>query len=142
VINYANTDMVGHTGNLEATVTAVETVDRCLGQLLEQIVRVGGTTLITADHGNAELMWDESGNPWTAHTTNPVPFILVEGEKRKIPGHGTEVRLTTDGCLADIAPTILEILQLPKPLEMTGKSLIQASGVEIRQNKSPVRIRL
>jgi 2,3-bisphosphoglycerate-independent phosphoglycerate mutase len=142
VINYANTDMVGHTGNMEATVKAVETVDRCLGELLEQIVRVGGTTLITADHGNAELMWDESGNPWTAHTTNPVPFILVEGEKRKIPGHGTEVQLTTDGCLADIAPTILEILQLPKPLEMTGKSLIQASGVEVRQNKSPVRIRL
>jgi 2,3-bisphosphoglycerate-independent phosphoglycerate mutase len=142
VINYANTDMVGHTGNLEATVQAVETVDRCIGQLLEQIVKAGGTALITADHGNAEYMWDEAGNPWTAHTTNPVPFILVEGEQRKIPGYGTDIRLRTDGCLADIAPTILEILQLPQPLEMTGVSLIQPAEVDIRQNKGPVRIRL
>jgi 2,3-bisphosphoglycerate-independent phosphoglycerate mutase len=87
-------------------------------------------------------MWDEAGNPWTAHTTNPVPFILVEGEQRKIPGYGTDIRLRTDGCLADIAPTILEILQLPQPLEMTGVSLIQPAEVDIRQNKGPVRIRL
>jgi 2,3-bisphosphoglycerate-independent phosphoglycerate mutase len=142
VINYANTDMVGHTGNMEATVQAVETVDCALGQLLEQVVKVGGTTLITADHGNAEYMWDDTGNPWTAHTTNPVPFILVEGEKCQIPAHGTEVLLRTDGCLADIAPTILEILQLEKPSEMTGESLIQSIEMEVRHNKGPVRIRL
>jgi 2,3-bisphosphoglycerate-independent phosphoglycerate mutase len=142
VINYANPDMVGHTGNMDATIQAVETVDRCLGPLIEQISKAGGTTLITADHGNAEYMWDESGNPWTAHTTNPVPFILVEGEERKIPGHGTEVKLRADGCLADIAPTILEILQLPQPSEMTGLSLIQPVEVDLRPNKGPVRIRL
>jgi 2,3-bisphosphoglycerate-independent phosphoglycerate mutase len=142
VINYANPDMVGHTGNMDATIQAVETVDRCLGPLIEQIVKVGGTTLLTADHGNAEYMWDESGNPWTAHTTNPVPLILVEGEERKIPGHGAEVRLRSDGCLADIAPTILEILQLPQPPEMTGDSLIQPVEIDLRSNKGPVRIRL
>ncbi len=142
VINFANPDMVGHTGNMDATVKAIETVDRCVGQLLEQVVKAGGTTLITADHGNAEYMWDESGNPWTAHTTFPVPFILVEGEQRKIPGYGTDIQLRTDGCLADIAPTILEILQLPQPIEMTGTSLLQSAEVEIRPNKGPVRIRL
>jgi 2,3-bisphosphoglycerate-independent phosphoglycerate mutase len=142
VINFANPDMVGHTGNMNATVQAIETVDRCVGQLLEQVVKAGGTTLITADHGNAEYMWDESGNPWTAHTTFPVPFILVEGEQRKIPGYGTDIQLRTDGSLADIAPTILEILQLPQPIEMTGTSLLQSSEVEIRPNKGPVRIRL
>lgn len=142
VINYANPDMVGHTGNMEATIKAIETVDKCLGLLVEQIGKVGGTALITADHGNAEYMWDESGNPWTAHTTNPVPFIVVEGEQRKIPGHGTEVNLASNGCLADIAPTILEILGLPKPEEMTGVSLIQPAGVDLRPNKGPVRIRL
>jgi 2,3-bisphosphoglycerate-independent phosphoglycerate mutase len=142
VINFANPDMVGHTGNMNATVQAIETVDHCVGQLLEQVVKAGGTTLITADHGNAEYMWDESGNPWTAHTTFPVPFILVEGEQRKIPGYGTDIQLRTDGCLADIAPTILEILQLPQPIEMTGTSLLQSSEVEIRPNKGPVRIRL
>ncbi len=140
VINYANPDMVGHTGQMEATVKALETVDRCLGRLLEAVSKVGGTTLITADHGNAELMWDEQGNPWTAHTTNPVPFILVEGEGRKIPGHGTQVALRSGGALADIAPTILEILGLPQPAEMTGRSLIEPSGVEIRQNRTPVRL--
>jgi 2,3-bisphosphoglycerate-independent phosphoglycerate mutase len=142
VINYANPDMVGHTGSMDATVQAIEVVDQCVGQLLEQVVKVGGTTLITADHGNAEYMWDESGNPWTAHTTFPVPLILVEGEQRKIPGYGTDVLLRTDGSLADIAPTILEILQLPQPTEMTGHSLLQSSEVEIRPNKGPVRIRL
>ncbi len=142
VINYANTDMVGHTGQMEATIQAVETVDQCLGKLLNQVIDVGGTLLITADHGNAERMWDENGNPWTAHTTNPVPLILVEGEGRKIPGHGTEVQLRTNGCLADIAPTILDILQLPQPEEMTGTTLIQSADFEVRSNKSPVRIRL
>jgi 2,3-bisphosphoglycerate-independent phosphoglycerate mutase len=142
VINYANTDMVGHTGQMAATIQAVETVDQCLGKLLDQVIKVGGTLLITADHGNAEQMWDENGNPWTAHTTNPVPFILVEGEGRKIAAHGTEVRLRTDGRLADIAPTILDILQIPQPEEMTGITLIQSADFEVRSNKSPVRIRL
>ncbi|MGB7413842.1 MAG: 2,3-bisphosphoglycerate-independent phosphoglycerate mutase [Thermosynechococcaceae cyanobacterium] len=142
VLNYANTDMVGHTGLMDATVEATEVVDRCVGRLLEQVNKVGGTMLITADHGNAELMWDENGNPWTAHTTNPVPFIVVEGEGRKIPGHGTEIPLRSDGCLADIAPTILEILQLPKPDEMTGRSIIEPLGFEVKPNNGPVRIRL
>jgi 2,3-bisphosphoglycerate-independent phosphoglycerate mutase len=142
VINYANPDMVGHTGNLDATVKAIETVDTCLGRLLESIGKAGGTAIIIADHGNAELMWDEQGNPWTAHTTNPVPFILVEGEKRKIPGHGTEVILRSDGSLADIAPTILQILGLSQPPEMTGKSMILPSEYEIRANRTPIRVSL
>ncbi|GAB4383007.1 MAG: 2,3-bisphosphoglycerate-independent phosphoglycerate mutase [Elainellaceae cyanobacterium] len=142
VINYANPDMVGHTGNVEATVTAVETVDRCLGRLLEGIVKAGGTAIIIADHGNAEYMRDEQGNPWTAHTTNAVPFILVEGEKRKIPGHGTEVALRSDGVLADIAPTILQILRLPQPPEMTGRSMIVSADFEVRSNRTPVRVSL
>lgn len=140
VLNYANPDMVGHTGKIEPTVQALETVDRSLGQLLESISQVGGTAIIIADHGNAELMWDDQGNPWTAHTTNPVPFILVEGEGLKIPGHGTEVPLRTDGCLADIAPTILEILKLPQPPEMTGRSMILPADVEFKPNRTPVRV--
>jgi 2,3-bisphosphoglycerate-independent phosphoglycerate mutase len=142
VVNYANPDMVGHTGNIQASVEAIEVVDSCLGRLFESITQAGGTILITADHGNAEYMRDEEGNPWTAHTTNPVPFILIEGEKRKIPGHGTNVALRDDGRLADIAPTLLEILQIPQPPEMTGRSLIQPVGFEIKQNRTPVRISL
>ncbi|MEA5512048.1 2,3-bisphosphoglycerate-independent phosphoglycerate mutase [Crocosphaera sp. UHCC 0190] len=140
VMNYANPDMVGHTGNTEAAVQAIETVDNCLGRLLSSISKMGGTALITADHGNAETMRDEEGNIWTAHTTNPVPFILVEGEGRKIPGHGGMVELRDDGKLADVAPTILQILQLPQPVEMTGRSLIQPAQVEIKTNRTPVRI--
>ncbi|MBD2099369.1 2,3-bisphosphoglycerate-independent phosphoglycerate mutase [Leptolyngbya sp. FACHB-261] len=140
VVNYANPDMVGHSGNHEKTVQAIETVDRCLGSLLDSIGQVGGTAIIIADHGNAEQMWDEDGNPWTAHTTNPVPFILVEGEGRKIPGHGAEPQLRSDGKLADIAPTILEILQLPVPAEMTGRSMIVSADYEVRLNKTPVRL--
>jgi 2,3-bisphosphoglycerate-independent phosphoglycerate mutase len=141
VINYANPDMVGHTGNFEATVKALEHVDRCLGQLLSSIANAGGTALITADHGNAEYMWDDDGNPWTAHSSNPVPFILVEGEGRKIHGHGADVKLKPNGGrLADIAPTILEILQIPKPPEMTGFSLLESASYEVKNLKTPVKI--
>ncbi len=140
VVNYANPDMVGHTGNMEAAVEAVETVDTCLGQVIESVVKAGGTILITADHGNAEYMRDDLGNPWTAHTTNPVPFILIEGEKRKIPGHGAEVKLRANGRLADVAPTILDILQIPKPQEMTGTSLIQTAVYDITNNLTPIQI--
>lgn len=140
VINYANPDMVGHTGIYDAAVQAIETVDHCLGQLLAAVSRTGGTTIIIADHGNAELMSDEQGNPWTAHTTNPVPFILVEGEGRKIPGYGTEVALREDGSLADVAPTILQILKLPQPPEMTGRSMIKPAAYEVRESRSPVRL--
>lgn len=142
VVNYANPDMVGHTGNIEAAIQAVETVDRCLGKVIESVNKMGGTALITADHGNAEYLRDEEGNLWTAHTTNPVPFILVEGEKRKIPGHGTNVELRDDGRLADIAPTILDILQISIPSEMTGRSLIKPSEFQIKQNRTPIRISL
>jgi 2,3-bisphosphoglycerate-independent phosphoglycerate mutase len=128
VINYANPDMVGHTGLMEATTEAIATVDRCVGRLVEATNRMGGTLLITADHGNAELMQGPDGRPWTAHTTNPVPVILVEGEKRKLPGHGTDVHLREHGGLADIAPTLLAILGLPKPERMTGESLIIPAG--------------
>jgi 2,3-bisphosphoglycerate-independent phosphoglycerate mutase len=140
VINYANPDMVGHTGNIEATVKAIEIVDRCLGRLLESVIQAGGTTIIIADHGNAELMRDKEGNPWTAHTTNPVPFILVEGEGRKIPGYGTEVPLRSDGRLSDIAPTILQILGLPQPPEMTGRSMIQPAEFDLRSNRTPIKV--
>lgn len=140
VINYANPDMVGHTGQIPATIQAVETVDRCLGRLLQSVSKVGGTAIVTADHGNAECLRDEQGNPWTAHTTNPVPLILVEGEKAKIPGHATNVALRSDGRLADIAPTILEILQLPQPIEMTGHSLLKPTEYEINLNRSGMRV--
>ncbi len=124
VINYANPDMVGHTGQMEATTEAITMVDGCVGRLVEATNRMGGTLLITADHGNAELMQGADGRPWTAHTTNPVPVILVEGEKRRLVGHGTDVRLAEGGGLADIAPTLLDILDLPRPAGMTGSSLI------------------
>ncbi|MEG3850290.1 2,3-bisphosphoglycerate-independent phosphoglycerate mutase [Microcoleus sp. herbarium19] len=142
VLNYANPDMVGHTGMMDATIIAIETVDKCLGRLVTGVTKAGGTAIIIADHGNAEQMFDEDGNPWTAHTTNPVPFILVEGEGLKIPSHGTDVPLRADGCLADIAPTILELLRLPQPPEMTGRSMIEPANFEVRANRTPVRVRL
>ncbi|MCP9771300.1 2,3-bisphosphoglycerate-independent phosphoglycerate mutase [Synechococcus sp. Tobar12-5m-g] len=129
VINYANPDMVGHTGQMEATKAAIATVDRCVAQLVEATNRKGGTVLITADHGNAEMMESKDGRPWTAHTTNPVPVILVEGEKRKLPGRGASASLRSGGGLADIAPTLLEILDLPQPARMTGRSLIEPADI-------------
>jgi 2,3-bisphosphoglycerate-independent phosphoglycerate mutase len=128
VINYANPDMVGHTGQMDATQEAIAMVDRCVGRLMEATNRMGGTLLITADHGNAELMEGPDGRAWTAHTTNPVPVILVEGERRKLPGHGTAVQLREGGGLADVAPTLLEILGLKKPELMSGCSLISPAG--------------
>lgn len=140
VINYANPDMVGHTGNMDATVQALQSVDAEVGRIVDSIGKAGGTALITADHGNAEYMWDENHKPWTAHTTNPVPFIMVEGEKLKVPGHGAEVQLRSDGRLSDIAPTILDILNLPQPPEMTGRSMLLNSSVDLKSNRTPVRL--
>ena len=125
VINFANPDMVGHTGNMEATIKAIETVDRCVGQIVNATGEMGGSLLITADHGNAEVMKGPSGEPWTAHTINKVPLIFIEGEKRKIPNMGNEIYLRDNAGLADIAPTLLQLLNLPIPREMTGKSLIK-----------------
>ena len=137
VINYANPDMVGHTGEMAATVEAIGTVDRSVGRLMEATNRMGGTLLVTADHGNAELMEGPDGRPWTAHTTNPVPVILVEGEKRKLPGHGNAVQLREGGGLADIAPTLLEILGLPQPSRMTGQSLVVPLGQPALASRIP-----
>ena len=118
VLNYANPDMVGHTGVVEAAIKAVETVDTCVGKVVDKIVSKGGSVLITADHGNAELMQDpETKTTITAHSTNPVPFIVV-GEEFKT------ANLREGGRLSDIAPTVLDMMNLKKPEEMTGQSLI------------------
>ncbi len=130
VINFANPDMVGHTGDMDATIKAIETVDKCIGKIVNATGEVGGSILITADHGNAEVMKGPAGEPWTAHTTNKVPLIFIEGEKRKIPNMGNEIFLRDNCGLADIAPTLLQLLNLPIPKEMTGKSLIK--GIELR----------
>ncbi len=114
ILNYANCDMVGHTGIFDAAVAAVEAVDECVGRMVEAILAKGGAALITADHGNADKMYEPDGSPFTAHTTNPVPLIAV----------GIDGGLRDGGVLADLAPTMLEILEMPQPEEMTGKSLI------------------
>jgi 2,3-bisphosphoglycerate-independent phosphoglycerate mutase len=137
IINYANPDMVGHTGQMQATKEAIAMVDHCVGRLVEATNRMGGTLLITADHGNAEVMEGPDGRAWTAHTTNPVPVILVEGEKRKLPGHGAHASLREGGGLADIAPTLLEILGLPKPERMTGQSLVLPASLEASGGRLP-----
>jgi len=117
VLNYANTDMVGHTGRIDAATKAVEAVDTCLGRLSEAVEKAGGTLVITADHGNAEMMRDpETGESHTAHTLNPVPFIVVNSP--------AAIRRLENGRLSDIAPTLLDILGLPRPAAMTGHSLI------------------
>ncbi|WP_035485217.1 2,3-bisphosphoglycerate-independent phosphoglycerate mutase [Geminicoccus roseus] len=117
LLNFANPDMVGHSGNLEAAVKAVETVDACLGRVLAAVRARDGAILVTADHGNCDVMRDpETGNPHTAHTTNPVPLILVGGP----PGIG----LREGGVLADVAPTVLDLLGVPRPDAMTGRSLL------------------
>ena len=114
ILNFANCDMVGHTGIFEAAVKAVEAVDECVGKVTNAIAEMGGVSLITADHGNADKMFDEDGSPFTAHTTNPVPFCVV----------GYPCKLREGGRLADIAPTMLEIMGLEQPAEMNGESII------------------
>ena len=116
IINYANPDMVGHTGVEEAAIKAVEAVDECVGRAVEALKEVDGQMFICADHGNAEQLIDVTGEPFTAHTTNPVPFILVNAD----PAY----KLREGGCLADIAPTLIELMGLEQPKEMTGKSLL------------------
>jgi 2,3-bisphosphoglycerate-independent phosphoglycerate mutase len=125
--NFANADMVGHSGSLDATLRAVETVDRCLARILESARRSRTRLIITADHGNAEQMIDpETGGPQTAHTTNPVPFIVAAEHAVTTPNFKGDARrftLSPDGALQDIAPTMLGILGLPQPKEMTGRDL-------------------
>jgi 2,3-bisphosphoglycerate-independent phosphoglycerate mutase len=119
IVNFANADMVGHSGKLEPTIRAVETVDRELGRIYQAVKQRGGSLLVTADHGNAEMLFDPvSGGPHTAHTTNPVPFILVTDAAT-----GT-VSLRADGSLRDISPTMLGLLRMDQPKDMTGGSLI------------------
>jgi 2,3-bisphosphoglycerate-independent phosphoglycerate mutase len=116
VVNYANPDMVGHTGDLQAAIRACEAVDTGLGRALEALRKVGGAMIVTADHGNCETMIDpDTGGPHTAHTLNPVPVILVGGPE------GAVLR---DGRLADLAPTLLQLMGLELPPEMTGESLL------------------
>ena len=115
ILNYANCDMVGHTGNFDAAVQAVEAVDQCIGRTVEAILAKGGVAFITADHGNADKMKEPDGSPFTAHTTNPVPFIVA----------GLDCKMAESGVLADIAPTMLKAMGLDQPKEMTGKSLIE-----------------
>ena len=117
IINFANPDMVGHTGVEAAAVKAIETVDACVGRAVEAVKEVNGQMFICADHGNAEQLVDEeTGEPFTAHTTNPVPFILVNAD----PAYG----LAEGGKLADIVPTLIDLMGMEQPAEMTGKSLL------------------
>ena len=117
-VNYANPDMVGHTGNLEATIQACEVVDRGVGELVEAIRQVGGSAIITADHGNADQLFDPStGGAHTAHTLNPVELVISAKDSQ-------EMKLQQGGKLGDIAPTILRLMGLPQPKAMTGDCLI------------------
>jgi 2,3-bisphosphoglycerate-independent phosphoglycerate mutase len=116
ILNFANPDMVGHTGVVKAGIKAVETVDDCVRQVLEETLRLDGRALVTADHGNCELMRNPDGSPNTAHTTNLVHFIYVAKETSEFQLH--------DGILADVAPTLLQLLGLEQPPEMTGHSLL------------------
>jgi 2,3-bisphosphoglycerate-independent phosphoglycerate mutase len=114
ILNFANCDMVGHTTVFDATVKAVETVDECVGRVYRKIKEVGGVLIVTADHGNAEQLLDEDGRPFSAHTTSPVPFVITE----------KGLKLREGGNLGDVAPTMLELLGIKQPEEMTGRSII------------------
>jgi 2,3-bisphosphoglycerate-independent phosphoglycerate mutase len=114
IVNFANPDMVGHSGVIPAVVKAVETTDTCLGRVVETVQRLGGVLLVTADHGNAEQMYEENGtSPHTAHTANPVPLVVTD----------PDARLRNDGELKDLAPTVISYLGLTKPLQMTGENI-------------------
>ena len=116
ICNYANGDMVGHTGNLEAAIKAIEALDICVGRVVKAMLSMAGEVLITADHGNAELMFDaENNQPHTQHTTNKVPLIYI----------GRQATLANDGALSDLAPTLLNMIGVAQPTEMTGKNLVQ-----------------
>jgi 2,3-bisphosphoglycerate-independent phosphoglycerate mutase len=130
VLNFANMDMVGHTGVMEAAVKACETVDRCVGKIVERLLSVGGAAVITADHGNAEQMLDENGNPHTAHTLNPVRLVLMDPRRRA-------ARLRPSGRLADIAPTLLQMMEITPPVEMTGVSLIEPASARAGGTDDP-----
>ena len=117
IANFANPDMVGHTGVIPAAVKAIEVVDHAVGEVVDVIKAVDGQMMIVADHGNADMMINyETGEPWTAHTTNPVPFILINSNPNW--------KLREGGALCDIAPTLLQMMEIPQPEEMSGKSLI------------------
>jgi len=127
VLNFANPDMVGHTGVLQAAIKAVETVDTALGRIAEAVRHQGGALLVTADHGNCELMKDPAtGGPHTSHTTNPVPVVLLGGGATALH----------NGRLADVTPTLLELMGLSKPAEMTGASLILRPAIDQRAAKT------
>jgi len=119
VMNFANADMVGHSGKIPPTIQAVETVDGCIGGIYDAVRRADGALMVTADHGNAELMIDPvTGGPHTYHTTNPVPLILVSDV-----ASGRHPQLRSDGSLRDLAPTMLALMGLPQPAEMTGRDI-------------------
>jgi 2,3-bisphosphoglycerate-independent phosphoglycerate mutase len=118
IINFANSDMVGHTGVIPAAVRGIETVDRALGEVVAAVHESGGAVVITADHGNSDHMLEDDGSPNTAHSLNPVPVIVT------VPG----LRLRDEGILADVAPTVLDILGIDQPAAMTGESMIQDGG--------------
>jgi 2,3-bisphosphoglycerate-independent phosphoglycerate mutase len=122
LINYANPDMVGHTGKLDAAIEAVRVIDGCLERVVTAVLARGGAVLLTADHGNLEQMFDESGGPHTAHTTNPVPCILIDPRLRRGAPNRPTVR--SSGVFADVAPTLLALMGIPQPPEMTGRSLV------------------
>jgi 2,3-bisphosphoglycerate-independent phosphoglycerate mutase len=119
ILNFANMDMVGHTGVMGAAIEAAGAVDQCVGQIVDAIEKAGGQLLITADHGNSDVMLTEDGKPVTAHSTNPVPLILVRG------GESGGLSLAGGGALSDIAPTLLDMMGIPAPAEMTGHSLLE-----------------
>lgn len=132
VCNFANLDMAGHTGVIPAAIKACEAVDECLGRVMDAVTRLGGTLLVTADHGNAEDMLDESGSVKTSHSVNPVSFVYA----------GPRAVTLRNGRLADVAPTILDILGLPKPAEMTGQTFgTRPEDAALRKNGSKTRKR-